>query len=135
MTELDAAQAYLNKKFPGYTLIPEDEFSKGAFIPKKNVDSVVKYLSNEIKGKKLSQCKSEECNHIARISAARLIISLLELRTDAELSATMDKANVKLTTEEESFEKVLLACNNHLTACRGSPEVLIEELKAELMEE
>ena len=135
MSEQDAAQNYLNKKFPGYAVIPEDEFSKGTFIPKKKVDTVVKYFSNEIRGKKLSKSVVEERNHIARISASRLIISILELRTEEELSAIATKANVRLTEDEKSFERVLVACREHLTACRASPEILIEELKAELVRE
>jgi hypothetical protein len=135
MSELDAAQNYLNKKFPGYTLIPEDEFAKGTFIQKKKVDAVIKYFSNEIKGKKLSKCGSEERNHIARISASRLIISILELRTDEELSATMEKASVRLTDEEKSFEKAIIACRDYMTYSKASPEVMFAELKAELMEE
>ena len=132
MTEQDAAQNYLNKKFPGYVLIPEEEFSKGTFIPKKNVKTVEKYLANELKSVKLAHNVSDKNNHIARVSATRFILRFLELSSEEEISAIATKANVRLTEDEKSFERVLVACREHLTACKASPEVLLEELKAEL---
>jgi len=134
MSETDFAQAYLAKKFPGFKAISESELADSVLISKKNVKTVEKYLKNEIKGANLSKNASDKNNHVARASATRFILMFLELSSDEEISAISTKANVRLTDEEKSLERAIVACTEYMTAYNASPEFLIEELKKELRE-
>lgn len=131
-TEAELAQNYLNKKFPGYRVISESELEGSFLISKKSIKTVEKYLANELKSIKLSKNASDEHNHRARASATRLILRFLELNSEDEISAIVTKSNVRLTDDEKSLERAIVACREYMTVCRASPEVLIEELKAEL---
>lgn len=131
-SESDLAQAYLKKKFEGYIAIPESTLEKNILIPKKNIKTIVNYLSDELKSIKLSKSPSEEQNHRTRVSATRLILRLMEFSTENEISAIATKANVRLSDDEAHFERAVIACRGYMTACKASPEVMLAELKAEL---
>jgi hypothetical protein len=124
MTERDAAQSYLDKKFEGYTVIPNETIKK-----------MGKHLGNEMKGVKFAKTKGDENLHRLKISAMRFVFLGLGILSEEEISNLSRKASVKLSDEEKSFERAVIACQEYMTACRASPEVLLEGLKAELTEE